>query len=146
MCGSWSIILVSILYTAARSCTNFRLSGGICGSTCVFLSDPINSLNVFSTRATNFGFAFPKATTSSLYSTRSAALAASPAGAIPNASASRAFRFAIAHSFVHLGGARSFFTLPVQFPQRTLCLLRPQGHVSVTNAWHGESSGHAAGA
>ena len=81
---------------------------------------------------TGLDFYMPNATTSSLYSTLSAFAASFVE--MPSASASRALRFAIAHSFVHFGGARSFLTLPVQLPQRTLCLLRPQGQLSVTSA------------
>jgi hypothetical protein len=67
-------------------------------------------------------------------------------GVIPSASASRALRLAIPHSFVHLGLGREGEGVDEERPQRTGCLIRPQGQVTVINDEQASVSGQLEGA
>lgn len=105
------------------------------------------SAKLFSTMVQNLRFARANAMSSSLYVTWCSRLSAR-SGLMPSASASRAFRFAIAHSFVHLGC--SALSRPAVFvsdrPQGTDWRMRPHGQLTVTIARHGSASSHDAGA
>lgn len=139
------------------SCTNLRRSGGMCGNTCVLRSehatklDPkirhefilpqkwTHSAKAFSTTPTNLGPNVRAHPTSSLDQLTRPPFASRVSSRIPNASASRAFRFLISHSPVHVNA--SFVPEHGTVERRF-----PHGHVSVTGERQGSVSGQAAGA
>ena len=104
------------------------------------------SSKVFSTSSTNFPLCLLKATSSSEYKTLWFVLCMS--GLIPSASARRALRFAISHSFVQRGTKEASrpAVLEVLRPHNTDCRMRPHAQVTVIVAVHGSTSGQAEGA
>ena len=147
------------------SWTNLRLDSGMGGRTCTRLSDDTNlcfetcqvvlplgaqsstySAKVFSTSSTNFPLCLAKATSSSEYTTLRFGLCVS--GLMPSASARRALRFAISHSFVQCGvrAAARPAGLETLRPHSTDCRMRPHAQVTVMVALHGSTSGQAEGA
>lgn len=96
--------------------------------------------------AQNLAFARANVVRSSLYETWLSRLSAR-SGLMPSASASRALRFAIPHSFVHFScwpPSRAAFV--IERPQGTDWRMRPHEQLMVTIERHGSDSSHDAGA